>query len=63
VTPSPSRSDPGWHGSPGWRTGRAPAPTSLSGGIHNGAVSELRYDDGAWTIVSMNDESDVAGAR
>ncbi|WP_169166350.1 histidine phosphatase family protein [Cellulomonas taurus] len=38
-------------------------PTSLSGGIHNGAVSELRYDDGAWTIVSMNDESYVAGAH
>ena len=32
-------------------------PAELSGGIHNGSVSELHYADGEWTIVSMNDGS------
>lgn len=32
-------------------------PASVSGGIHNGAVSQLRYEDGKLSIVSVNDES------
>lgn len=32
-------------------------PAAVAGGIHNGAVSELRYQDGALTIVGVNDES------
>ncbi|MEV7972433.1 histidine phosphatase family protein [Cellulomonas sp. NPDC089187] len=32
-------------------------PAELSGGIHNGSVSELSYSGGEWSIVSMNDGS------
>lgn len=32
-------------------------PAELSGGIHNGSVSELHYVDGEWSIASMNDGS------